>query len=176
MPYETIDVRPVTTAPGAEVYGVDLSRPLDNATSEELHRAFLDHLVLFFHDQHMTPEQQITFARRYGELNVHPFVESLAGYPEIVEVLKNQGDSKNFGGLWHIDLTFLEAPPMAAILYAKEVPPHGGDTLFTNLYMAYETLSDGMKAMVDGLVGVHSPIRVYGPKEISGVDRASRTW
>ena len=89
----------------------------------------------------------------------------MPGHPEILEVLKDVDDEQNFGGLWHIDLTFLEEPPLGSVLYARELPPTGGDTLWANLYTAYETLSDGMKRMIDGLVGIHSAVRVYGPED-----------
>ncbi len=96
----------------AEIMGVDLSRPLDTRTYEAVHRAFLDHQVIFFRDQDITPDQHKDFARRFGPLNVHPYVKALDGHPEILEVLKDTGDSRNFGGLWHIDLTFMEEPPL----------------------------------------------------------------
>lgn len=165
MEYQKIQVHPVTTAIGAEIAGVDLSETLDNQTADEIHRAFLDHQVIFFRDQHITPDQQKEFARGYGPLNIHPFVTAMDGHPEILEVLKDIDDEQNFGGLWHIDLTFLEEPPLGSVLYAREVPAAGGDTLWTNLYMAYETLSDGMRRMLDGLVAIHSAVKVYGPED-----------
>jgi taurine dioxygenase len=170
--YETIQVRPVTAALGAEVTGVDLSRPLDNRAGDEVHRAFLEHAVLFFPDQHMTPGEQCTFARRFGELNSHPYVGgALADHPEVLEILKDVEDTKNFGGLWHADLTFLEEPPLGAVLYAKEIPEIGGDTLWCNLTLAYESLSEGLRRMLDGLTGIHSALDVYGSREVGGPNR-----
>ena len=173
--YQEIDVRPLTTALGAEIAGVDLSQPLDNAVADEVHRAFLDHQVIFFRDQTLTPEQHKAFGRRFGSLNIHPFVGAMPDHPEIIEVLKDIGDTRNFGGLWHTDLTFLEAPPLGSILYALEVPEAGGDTLWANLYMAYDALSDGMKEMLDGMVAIHSAARVYGPPNDSGNHRAGKS-
>ena len=174
MTHGPIVVRPLTSALGAEIEGVDLSRPLDNETAEAVHRAFLDHQVIFLRDQDITPDQHKDFARRFGPLNIHPYIEALDGHPEILEVLKDAGDSKNFGGLWHTDLTFLDIPPLGSMLYAKEVPDAGGDTMWANLYMAHERLSDGLKALLDGLVGLHSAGPVYGPGEVTD-DRALGT-
>ncbi len=174
MAYGKIQVKPLTTALGAEIGGVDLSQPLDNGTMDEIYRAFLEYQVIFFHDQHITPDQHIDFSRHFGPLNIHPFVKAMPGHPEILEVLKEPGDAMNFGGLWHIDLTFLEKPPLGSILYAREVPESGGDTLWTNLNLAYDALSDGMKEMLDGLVAVHSAVKVYGPADETGF-RADKT-
>jgi taurine dioxygenase len=174
MTQGTIAVKPLTSALGAEIEGVDLSEPLDNRTAETVHRAFLDHQVIFFRDQGITPDQHKDFARRFGPLNVHPYVKALDGHPEILEVFKDSNDSKNFGGLWHIDMSFLEEPPLGSILYAKELPEAGGDTMWANLYLAYEMLSDGMKKLLDGLIGIHSAGPVYGPREVTG-DRARGT-
>lgn len=167
--FRAIDVTPLSPALGAEVRGVDLSRPLDDRTWAEVHKAFLDYLVLFFPDQHLTPEQQMAFGRRFGALNVHPYVKALEGYPEILDVVKEPEAETNFGGAWHADLTFLEEPPLGSILYAKEVPEVGGDTMWSNLYLAYETLSKGMKKLVDGLIGVHSAVMLYGSPKVGGV-------
>jgi taurine dioxygenase len=150
----TLDVRPVSGALGAEIHGVDLSKELSDETIGEIRQALLDHLVIFFRDQDITPEQHLAFARRFGEPVEYPLVKGLEGLPEIVPVVKLEHETVNFGGLWHSDTTYLEEPPMGSILVARELPPYGGDTLFANMYMAYETLSDGMKAILDGLKGV----------------------
>ena len=156
MAYQKIEVSPIAGALGAEIDGVDLSEPLDNATFADIHQALLDHLVIFFHDQHLTPEQHKAFGRRFGTLNIHPYVRSLKGHPEIIEVIKETGGDRHWGESWHSDLSFKEKPTMGAILYAREVPPWGGDTMFANTYLAYETLSDGMKRMLEDLKAVHS--------------------
>jgi taurine dioxygenase len=155
MSYERIGVHPISGAIGAEISGVDLTN-LDDEFWEEIHRAFLEHLVIFFRDQNVTPEQQIAFAGRFGEIGYYPFVEGMAAYPEIVEVRKEPEEEENFGGIWHSDTTYLETPPLGAILYAKELPAIGGDTLWSNMYLAYDALSDGMKRLLGGLKGVNS--------------------
>jgi taurine dioxygenase len=161
--YRNIQVKPLGGALGAEIHGVDLSQPLDDATFSEIHQAFLDHLVIFFRAQDITPRQHKAFGRRFGSFHIHPFVSStLKDHPEIMQVRKTAGDRLNFGGAWHSDVTFEEKPPLGTLLYAKEVPEYGGDTLFANMYLAYETLSDGMKQLIDGLQAVHSARNIYG--------------
>jgi taurine dioxygenase len=150
-----LEVRPYSTAVGAEVLGVDLSQPLDAATLAAIQTAFQDHLVLFFRDQTLTPEQQIAFSRHFGELEDYPYVEGIDGYPELIEIVKTPDEVRNFGHDWHADMTFRENPPLGAVLYAIEIPPVGGDTLFANMYLAWETLSDGMKAMLSQVRGLH---------------------
>jgi taurine dioxygenase len=162
MTYETISVRPIAGALGADVSGVDLSRDLPDAMIGEIRAALLEHLVIFFHDQHLTPEQHLALGRRFGALQVHDFVEAMAGYPEILEVRKEPEETRNFGGGWHTDVSYLERPSLGSLLYALEVPDYGGDTLFTNQYLAYETLSPGMQRMLDGMTAIHSARRPYG--------------
>lgn len=149
--YDRIEVHPVTGALGAEIAGVDLSGTLDNETFSEIYDAFLDHLVLFFHNQELTPGQHKAFARRFGDLHVHPLTRSMPGHPEIVEVVKESEEHHNWGDGWHTDLPFLEEPPLGSVLYARDVPPFSGDTHFANMYLAYETLSDTMRGLLDGL-------------------------
>ena len=156
MTYEKIDVRPYSSAVGAEIFGVDLSQPLDNHSWSEIHHAFHEHLVIFFRDQHISPAEQLAFARRFGELEPYPFVHGIEGYPELIEIVKMPDEIRNFGSPWHVDMSFRETPPLGAVLYAMEVPAVGGDTMFCNTYLAYETLSDGMKEMVGRLRAVHN--------------------
>lgn len=155
MSYRKIGVLPISGAIGAEISGVDLAR-LDDQTYAEIHRAFLEHLVVFFRDQTLTPAQQIAFARRFGEIGAYPFVAGLEAHPEIVEVRKEPEEQENFGGVWHSDTTYLETPPLGAVLYAKQLPPAGGDTLWSNMYAAHDALSGGMKRLLGGLKGVNS--------------------
>ena len=155
MAYKKIEVTPHGGNVGAVVGGVDLGA-LDDATFAEIHQAFLEHLVLFFRDQDITPEAHISFSRRFGEIGYYPFVEGMKDYPEIVEVLKEADESLNFGGVWHSDTAYLERPPLGSVLYAKELPPVGGDTMWSNMYLAYELLSGGMKDVLDGLKAVNS--------------------
>jgi taurine dioxygenase len=149
-------VRPLAGAIGAEIAGVDLSKDLADETVAAIRRVWLDHLVVFFRDQPLPPARFHAFARRFGEPIEYPFVKGLDEYPEIIPVLKLETERINFGGIWHSDTAYLDIPPMASMLVAREVPPAGGDTLFANMYLAYETLSDGMKRMLDGLVAVNS--------------------
>jgi taurine dioxygenase len=149
-------IEPIAGSLGAEIVGIDLAGNLENECIAAIRRAFLDHLVIFFRDQHLTPAQFLAFARRFGVLAEYPFVTGLADYPEIIEVAKLENERVNFGGIWHSDTTYLDAPPMGSMLLAREVPANGGDTLFANMYLAYETLSDGMRRLLDGLIGISS--------------------
>jgi alpha-ketoglutarate-dependent taurine dioxygenase len=145
--YRRIEVKPVAGALGAEIARVNLGR-LDDETFEEIKQAWLEHLVIFFRDQNITPEQQVAFARRFGEIHHHPFMKGMDEHPDILEIIKEEGDTKAFGEVWHTDQMFNPKPAKATILYAKETPDAGGDTMFTNLYMAYDTLSEPMKALL----------------------------
>jgi taurine dioxygenase len=160
---QTMSISPIAGALGAELGGVDLSGALCDELIAEIRAALLRHHVIFFRDQHLTPEQHLAFGRRFGELQVHDFVEGMADNEEILEVRKEAEEQRNFGGGWHTDVSYLERPALGSVLYAREVPEYGGDTLFANQHLAYETLSDGMKAMLEGLTAVHSARRPYGP-------------
>ncbi|MPZ39057.1 MAG: taurine dioxygenase [Rhizobiales bacterium] len=150
-----IRIEPVTGALGAMVEGVDLAQPLDRDTFSDIKTAFQDHLVVFFRDQVLTPEQHLALARQFGELHIHPTTASKPGYPEILEVIKEANEKENWGDGWHSDLPFLASPPAGSFLLAREVPPFGGDTQFANMYIAYEALSDEMKRIVDPLKCLH---------------------
>lgn len=156
MPQQSIDIRPIAGALGAEILGVDLVSKMGHDTIAAIRQALLDHLVIFFRDQELGPPHQIAFAKRFGKLVKYPMVRGLDGFPEIVPVVKLPDERINFGGLWHSDTTYLDCPPMGTILAAKELPPYGGDTIFANMYMAYETLSEGMRDMLGGMVGINS--------------------
>ena len=151
-----LDVRPVAGALGAEIAGVDLAKELTDEVVAAIRSAWLEHLVIFFRDQPLSPADFLAFARRFGEPVEYPFVKGLEGFPEIIPVLKLENEHVNFGGVWHSDTTYLDIPPMASMLVARDVPPAGGDTLFANMYLAYESLSAGMRRMLDGLVAVGS--------------------
>jgi taurine dioxygenase len=155
--YRTIEVAPIAGALGAEVHGVDLASDLPDATVAEIRRAWLEHLVVFFRDQAaLDSDAFMAVARRIGEPVEYPFVKGIEGYPEIITVAKLPHEAVNFGGIWHSDTTYLERPPMATMLIAREVPPSGGDTMWANMYAAYETLSPGLRRVVDGLRAVNS--------------------
>lgn len=162
MSAANLDVRRIAGALGAEVLGVDLSRPLDDETVARIRQAFLDHLVIFFRDQHLSPAEFEAFAFRLGRSDPHHVIQGMDGHPDILEIVREEGDRKIFASGWHADVTWQQKPVMAGILYALETPDYGGDTIFSNQYLAYETLSAGMRRMLDRLVAVHSPARVYG--------------
>ena len=151
-----MDIQPVAGALGAEISGIDLRQEFSNSVAAEIHAAFLKHHVLFFRDQHLTPQQELRFARIFGEPDHYPFLQGLPDAPEVIEILKTETDTKNFGGSWHSDTTYMEKPALGSVLSAVEVPDFGGDTLFANTALAYDALSDGMKALLGGLVGVNS--------------------
>ena len=163
-----IEVHPISCALGAEVRGVDLSQPLDDSTFAVVHRAFLDHLVIFLPGQRLTPAQHTAFAARFGEVDRAPFVfpfkpPAVSGHPEILNVVKEANDTAvNFGGLWHADVTHRERPHLGSMIYALEAPAHGGDTMFANQYLAHDTLSPGMRRMLAGLRTVHNNAMSYG--------------
>jgi taurine dioxygenase len=152
-------VRPIAGALGAEIAGVDLAHDLSDETVAEIRRAWLDRLVIFFRDQKLPPANYVRVARRFGGVVEYPFIKGLEGFPEITPVVKLEHEKTNFGGLWHSDTSYLEEPPMATMLLARELPPYGGDTLFANTYLAYEMLSDGMKRLVDGLIAINSSVK-----------------
>ena len=156
MKSNSIEVRPIAGALGAEVGGVDLGETLSDEQVDTLRRAFLDHQVIFFRDQSLDPDSHKEVGRRFGDLNIHGYYESLPGHPEILPVLKEPEATHNIGGVWHSDVTYLPEPALGSILYALEVPPTGGDTMFASQYRAWEALSDGMKEMLEGLRAIHS--------------------
>src|SRR5258705_463060 len=156
MGTNALDIRPLSGALGAEILGIDLAHDVSDDTIAAIRAAWLDHLVVFFRDQQLEPAQFIALARRFGEPVEYPFVKGLDGFPQITPVIKLEHEKVNFGGLWHSDTAYLDKPPMATMLVARETPPRGGDTLFANMYLAYETLSDGRRRLLDGLVVVNS--------------------
>jgi taurine dioxygenase len=161
MAYETVEVRKLTGGCGAEVLGVDLTA-MGNRQWGEVQRAFSEHGVIFFRDQMLSPEQHLDFARRWAPIDVNRFFTAVAGYPEIAEVRKEPQQKKNIGGGWHTDHSYDQAPAMGSILLARELPDEGGDTLFANMYRAFEALSDGLKQTLRGLRAVHSSAHVFG--------------
>ena len=172
MSYNTITTTPISGALGAEITGVSLVDHLSDGVIAEIRQALLDHLVIFFRDQQLTPSQQITFAKRFGPLEEHDFVKGLPDHPEIIRVVREADEnSLNFGGAWHTDVTHQECPALGSVLYSIDVPPHGGDTLFANQYLAYETLSPGMQRMLDGMTAIHTAEGPFGPN-----GRAATNW
>jgi taurine dioxygenase len=149
--YRHLTVQKFAGAAGADVTGVDLSQDPSDDVLAEIRAALLDNLVICIRGQYFTPAQQLAFAKRWGEIHLHPFMQGMQDYPEILAIIKKPTDKKNFGGAWHTDQMFSPSPAMATMLYALEVPSAGGDTLFTNQYLAYDALSDGMKALAGQL-------------------------
>ena len=152
----SIKVRPIAGNIGAEISGVDLAGDLEDAVIADIRRAWLEHCVVFFRDQLLAPARFLQFAKRFGDIVEYPFIKGIDGFPEIIPVVKLEHEKTNFGGIWHSDTSYLERPPMATMLIAREVPPTGGDTLFANAYLAYEALSEGMKRMLDGVFAINS--------------------
>ena len=151
-----MQINRIAGALGAEIHGIDLRERLGDGAVSEIRQALLDHLVIFFRDQPLEPGAFRDFAGSFGRPIEYPFVRGLAGYPEIIEVLKREEERTNFGGVWHSDTSYLDEPPMGSLLLARELPPFGGDTLFANQYLAYEALSDGLKATLGTLRGVNT--------------------
>ena len=156
MASNALDIRPVAGALGAEILGIDLGHELGEESIAAIRAAWLKHCVIFFRDQTLPPDRFLGVAKCFGQAIEYPFIKGIEGFPEITPVIKLEHEKMNFGGLWHSDTAYLERPPMATMLIAREVPPFGGDTLFANMYLAYETLSDGMKRLLDGLIAVNS--------------------
>lgn len=154
--YRHIEMRRVAGALGAEIIGVDVARELPDEVIAEIRHAFLDHLVIFFRGQKLTPSQLLAFAQRFGRPMEYPQLKGLAECPLVTPVIKLEHERVNFGGVWHSDTSYLECPPMASLLYAVETPPYGGDTLFANQYLAYEALSEGLRQVLATLTGVNS--------------------
>jgi taurine dioxygenase len=154
---QPMTVRRIAGAIGAEVTGIDLSGPVPDAAIARLRQIWLEHGVIFFRDQGgLPPQALVRFARRFGEVVEYPFIKGLPEAPEVIPVVKLEHETANFGGLWHSDTAYLEHPPMATMLIAREVPPWGGDTLFASGYAAYEALSEGLKRLLAPLRAVNS--------------------
>lgn len=153
---DELQVKKIAGALGAELSGLDLSKPLSPDATAEIRAAFLEHGVIFVRDQQLNSAQFLAFANAMGQPVEYPFLNGLGDYPEIIEVKKLEHERVNFGGIWHSDTTYLDPPPMGTMLLAREIPPFGGDTLFANQYLAYESLSPGMQRLLDGLVAVNT--------------------
>jgi taurine dioxygenase len=166
--YETIRVNPLTPTIGATIEGIDLARPMTDQQFTEVNRALANHLVIFFRDQRMSIEQHKALGRRFGELHVHP-VYGMKGHPEVLEIKTDEKSKGVAGEVWHTDVSCDAQPPMGSILYMHEVPVNGGgDTLFANMYAAWETLSEPIRTMLDGLRAVHDGDYTYGVRQKQG--------
>jgi taurine dioxygenase len=176
MTYQTIEVRNATPSIGAEILGADLSKPLGSQQFQEVHDALMDRLVIFFRDQNLSPERHKEFGRRFGKLHVHPAaLTELPDHPEIFVIKADEKSKRIAGEEWHSDVSCDAEPPMGSILYLTTVPPDGGgDTMFSNMYLAYETLSEPIKRMLDGMTAIHDGEHVYRGRY--DVDDAGKTY
>ncbi len=160
---QSIEVRKLGAAAGAEIHGVNLREPLHDEAMSIIHKALLDNLVIAIPDQPLNPDQLIEFGMRWGELFLHPNLEPSDIHPALIAVERRPGDIRYTGSEWHSDTTHIEAPPKLSIMQAKQLPAVGGDTLFANQYLAYENLSEKLKEVLGDLRAVHSDERVAGP-------------
>ena len=175
MTYASIQVEKLTPHAGAEIRGADLSQPLDERTFKEIHAALIDNGVIFFRDQHLTPEQQKAFGRLFGELHIHPAApKEVPEHPEILVIHADENSKHVAGENWHSDVSCDLEPPMGSILYMHELPPVGGDTLFASMYAAYDALSEPMKRMLEPLTAMHEGEHVYRGRY--GVNDAGRVF
>ena len=154
MRYQSMDVRPISGALGAEIHGADLSGRDDSPLWLELRRAFLEYHVISIRDQDLSLDDLMRVGGKFGEPCYYPFAKGMEGYPYITPVIKEPNDSHVFGEGWHTDTMYLEQPPRATLLYALETPSTGGDTLYVNTAAAYDALSARMKKMLEDVVGV----------------------
>lgn len=161
--YQHFDARPLSPTIGAELLGVDLAGPLDDSLIAEIRCALLEFKVVFFRDQHIDRAQHIAFSRRFGELEIHPATRPDAEHPEILRI-EHGPDSRGSENNWHSDVTWRERPSLGSVLRAIEIPAVGGDTLFADMYAAYDGLSPEMKRWVCGLTAVHDIARVFADK------------
>jgi alpha-ketoglutarate-dependent taurine dioxygenase len=161
LSWRTFSARQLGTTTGAEISGVDLTSELSDDAVAELRQALYDYKVIFFRDQPMTPSQHVTFARRFGDLEIHPFLPSNTGEPELVRFEKT-AEVTGYENSWHHDVTWRETPSMGAILHALSVPDRGGDTLFSDMYAAYDALDEETKERIDDLVAVHDFVQTFG--------------
>jgi alpha-ketoglutarate-dependent taurine dioxygenase len=162
MAYVSIQVDRLTRHAGAEIRGVDLSQPLDERTFKEIHDALIENGVIFFRDQHLTPDQQKAFGRLFGELHMHPAApRELADHPEILVIHADEKSRHVAGEVWHSDVSCDLEPPMGSILYMHELPSVGGDTLFASMYAAYDALSEPLRRFLEPLTAMHEGEHVY---------------
>lgn len=164
MRSNTVEVRPVGAALGVEIAGLDLAEPLTSSAVATVKDALAQYGVVFFRDQVLSEPQHIALARQFGEINVNRFFGHAEGYPEIALVVKEPHQTRNIGGGWHTDHSYDQIPALGSMLYAREIPPVGGDTLFASMYAAYDALSDGLKRTLEGMRAIHSSRHVFGVK------------
>ena len=160
--YKFISARPFAPNLGAEVYGVDLSKPISEEQFLDIYKAFLDHQVLFFKDQkEIPPARHIAFGKRFGELHLHPAAPTMKGHPEIFEIHANKNSKVANGEFWHSDVSCDEEPPLGTMLQIHIAPACGGDAMFSDMYSAYNGLSEPIKKLIDGLTATHESEHLY---------------
>ncbi len=162
MRNSNLDIHPVTGMIGAEILGIDLGADHPDSVYAEIRNALNEHGVIFFRDQTLPTDKYVEFGQKFGTLIASKFIPTLPDYPLVAEIRKEADQDRNVGGAWHTDNPYREIPPMGTILYAQEIPDHGGDTCFINMGAAYDALSDGLKKTLGQLRGVHSNAQVYG--------------
>ena len=160
--YNMIRVKPLGGALGAEISGIDLNEAISDEQLTEVRQVFGQYAVIFFRNQNLSPENEIRFAKRWGEINTNRFFSSVEGYPQIALVVKEPDQKNNIGGSWHTDHSYDIAPALGSMLFAHEVPVSGGDTIFASMYKAYDMLSDGLKSTLSNLRARHSSAHVFG--------------
>ncbi len=178
MDYQRITLKPISGSLGAIVHGINMAEPLDDELYNELKQALLENLVIFLPDQEVTPDQQVAFGRRFGELHIHPFIPHLEGHKEIInlKVATGKKDTLRLANQWHPDLSYTDDPPLAAILRAVTIPSRGGDTMWVNLYKAYETLSEPMQEFLSGLSAWHDVTKTYRRQDLQKEGGAELYW
>ncbi|MDH1008364.1 taurine dioxygenase [Pseudomonas nicosulfuronedens] len=165
----TLTIEPISPALGAIVSGVRLADPLDDAARRQIEQALLDHHVLFFRDQPLTPTQQANFAARFGDLHIHPIYPSSPEQREVI-VLDTAVTDVRDNAIWHTDVTFLETPALGAVLAAKQLPPYGGDTLWASGIAAFEALSKPLQRLLDGLTATHDISKSFPQERFGATD------
>ena len=161
MPSNSLEIRKLTPVIGAEIHGVDLAAPMDEQTFNNIHQALMDNLVVFFRDQTMNHAQQVEFGARFGKLHIHPAAPSVPGHPEVMIIHADANSKYVNGESWHSDVSCDEEPPMGSILHIGTLPEFGGDTMFANMYAAYEALSTPMQKMLCELTALHDGEMLY---------------
>ena len=161
-PASPLDIRPASFALGAEIHGLDLSRPLEAYARVAFETALAEYGVLVFRNQSLTPEAHVALAEQLGGVDVNRFFRAVEGYPQIAEVRKEAHHKNNIGGGWHADHSYDDIPAKASILYAKELPERGGDTMFASAAAAFNSLSYGLKSRLQEMRALHSSRHVFG--------------
>jgi taurine dioxygenase len=172
--YRTVTARPISGALGAVICDIDLREDLSPTAVADLRQALLDHCVIFFRGQDISAADQKRVAQYFGNLFLHPNFAGRADDPAVIDIVREPDDTMVVGQQWHSDTTMMTAPPLGSVLYAVEMPPYGGDTMFANQYMAHDALSDGMRRLLDGVLAVHSDRNSAGPNNRRNAHRSTK--